>query len=56
MKVADKLVELAGEDEEKGRLFSAGPKLQRAALYYLTAERMQDHYTYSYTVRQTFHI
>jgi len=43
MKVADKLVELAAEDEEKGRLFSAGPKLQRAALYYLTAERMQGH-------------
>lgn len=43
MKVADKLVDLAGEDEAKGRLLSAGPKLQRAALYYLTAERMQAH-------------
>jgi dienelactone hydrolase len=43
MKVADKLVELAGEDEARGRLYSAGPKLQRAALYYLTAERMQAH-------------
>lgn len=43
MRVADKLVELAEEDEAKGRLFSAGPKLQRAALYYLTAERMQAH-------------
>jgi len=43
MKVADKLVELAAEDEAKGRLLSAGPKLQRAALYYLTAERMQAH-------------
>ncbi|MBZ0129150.1 MAG: prolyl oligopeptidase family serine peptidase [Rhodobacteraceae bacterium] len=43
MKVADKLVELANEDEAKGRLLSAGPKLQRAALYYLTAERMQAH-------------
>ncbi len=42
-RVADKLVELAGEDAEKGRLLSAGPKLQRAALYYLTAERMQGH-------------
>lgn len=43
LKVADKLVDLAAEDEDKGRLFSAGPKLQRAALYYLTAERMQGH-------------
>lgn len=43
MKVADKLVELAGDDENNGRLLSAGPKLQRAALYYLTAERMQGH-------------
>jgi len=41
MAVADKLVGLAGEDEARGRLLSAGPKLQRAALYYLTAERMQ---------------
>ena len=41
--IADKLVELAGEDEAKGRLLSAGPKLQRAALYYITAERMQGH-------------
>lgn len=43
LKVADKLVELADEDEAEGRLLSAGPKLQRAALYYLTAERMQGH-------------
>lgn len=43
MKVADKLVGLADEDEAEGRLFSAGPKLQRAALYYFTAERMQGH-------------
>lgn len=43
VKVADRLVELAGEDEAKGRLLSAGPKLQRAALYYITAERMQGH-------------
>ena len=41
--VADKLVDLAAEDEEQQRLLSAGPKLQRAALYYLTAERMQGH-------------
>ena len=41
VKMADKLVGLAREDEEKGRSLSAGTKLQRAALYYLTAERMQ---------------
>ncbi|KGM47167.1 alpha/beta hydrolase family protein [Pseudooceanicola atlanticus] len=41
--VADKLVDLAAEDAEQQRLLSAGPKLQRAALYYLTAERMQGH-------------
>jgi dipeptidyl aminopeptidase/acylaminoacyl peptidase len=43
VKVADRLLELAGEDEAKGRLLSAGQKLQRAALYLLTAERMQGH-------------
>ena len=43
VKMADKLVGLAGEDEDKGRMLSAGAKLQRAALYYLTAERMQGH-------------
>lgn len=43
MKVADKLVGLAEEDEARGRFLSAGPKRQRAALYYLTAERMQAH-------------
>jgi dienelactone hydrolase len=41
--MADKLVELAGDDQAKGRLFSAGTKLQRASLYYVTAERMQGH-------------
>lgn len=41
--VADKLVDLAAEDEAQQRLLSAEPKLQRAALYYLTAERMQGH-------------
>lgn len=41
--VADRLIRLAEEDEAKGRLLSAGPKLQRAALYLLTAERMQGH-------------
>ncbi|MCS6947102.1 MAG: alpha/beta hydrolase, partial [Steroidobacteraceae bacterium] len=33
--------ELAAEDEAGGRAFSAGNKLQRAALYYSIAERMQ---------------
>lgn len=39
--MADKLVDLAAEDEFRGRNFSAGTKLQRASLYYTTAERMQ---------------
>ena len=43
VRMGDKLVGLAHEDEERGRLLSAGAKLQRAALYYLTAERMQGH-------------
>jgi dienelactone hydrolase len=43
VKMADKLVELAAEDEARDRKFSASQKLQRAALYYLTAERMQGH-------------
>jgi dienelactone hydrolase len=41
VKMADKLVELAAEDENRGRDFSAGRKLQRASLYYTTAERLQ---------------
>ncbi|MBO9580439.1 MAG: alpha/beta hydrolase [Sphingobium sp.] len=43
LKMADKLSELASEDEARGRLFSAGEKLKRAAVYYTTAERMQGH-------------
>lgn len=43
VKMADKLADLASEDEARGRLFSAGEKLKRAALYYQTAERMQGH-------------
>ena len=43
--MADKLVALAAEDEERGRALSAGTKLERAALYYFTAERMQGHGT-----------
>ena len=39
----DKLIELADEDEAKGRRFSASGKLERAALYLLVAERMQGH-------------
>ena len=41
--MGDKLVELAAEDEAKGRAFSASNKLERAALYLVTAERMQGH-------------
>jgi dienelactone hydrolase len=41
VKVADKLIELADEDEAKSRGFSASDKLERAALYLLVAERMQ---------------
>ena len=43
LKMADKLAALAAEDEANERLFSAGDKLKRAALYYTTAERMQGH-------------
>src|SRR5450631_792776 len=41
--MGDKLCTLAAEDEQRGRLISAGEKLQRASMYYLTAERMQGH-------------
>jgi dipeptidyl aminopeptidase/acylaminoacyl peptidase len=41
VRMADKLAELAGEDLEQGRKFSAGNKLKRASIYYVTAERMQ---------------
>ncbi|MFK7958150.1 MAG: alpha/beta hydrolase family protein, partial [Lysobacterales bacterium] len=41
VKKADTLVELAEEDLGNGREFSAGPKLKRASIYYVTAERMQ---------------
>ena len=41
--MGDKLIELAAEDEAKGRAFSASNKLERAALYLFTAERMQGH-------------
>lgn len=38
-----KLIELAGEDEARGRTLSAAKKLERAALYLLVGERMQSH-------------
>jgi dienelactone hydrolase len=41
MKVADRLEGLAAEDQQAGRHFSASDKLERAALYLLVAERMQ---------------
>lgn len=43
VRMADKLVGLADEDEARGRRFSAGEKLKRASLYYGVAERMQAH-------------
>lgn len=43
VKKADTLVALAAEDLANGRKFSAGPKLKRASIYYVTAERMQGH-------------
>lgn len=39
----DNLLALAEEDKIAGRLLSAGDKLNRAAIYYITAERMQAH-------------
>ena len=41
--MGDKLLDLAAEDEAKGRAFSASSKLERASLYLITAERMQGH-------------
>ena len=41
--MGEKLIALADEDEAKGRAISASNKLERAALYMLTAERMQGH-------------
>lgn len=39
----DNLLDLAEEDKAAGRLLSAGDKLNRAAVYFITAERMQSH-------------
>jgi len=41
--MGDKLLELADEDEARGRAFSASNKLERASLYLFVAERMQGH-------------
>jgi pimeloyl-ACP methyl ester carboxylesterase len=41
--MGDRLVSLAEEDDARGRHYSAATKLNRAALYYQTAERMQAH-------------
>jgi dienelactone hydrolase len=43
--VADRLVELASEDEAAGHELTAGARYLRASVYYLTAERLQSrHY------------
>ncbi len=42
-RLADKLCELAAEDETRGRLISAGEKYSRASTYLLTAERLLQH-------------
>ncbi len=41
--MGDRFCNLAADDEQRGRMISAGDKLQRAAIYFLTAERMQNH-------------
>jgi dienelactone hydrolase len=41
--MGDKLCDLASDDEQRGRLISAGEKLLRASIYYISAERMQGH-------------
>src|SRR5690348_8448870 len=41
VRVAENLLDLAGEDAAAGRNFSASAKLERASLYLLVAERMQ---------------
>ena len=43
VRMADQLCELADEDKSRGRLLSAGEKLNRAASYLITAERLQAH-------------
>jgi len=41
--MADRLCALAGEDEARGWMLSAGEKLRRASGYLITAERLQAH-------------
>lgn len=43
VEMADRLIDLAAEDEALGRGFSASDKLERASLYLFVAERMQAH-------------
>lgn len=43
VKMAERLCDLAEEDEEKNRLLSAGEKYRRASIYLLTCERLQAH-------------
>lgn len=43
VRMADQLCGLADEDLARGRRYSAGEKLRRAASYLLTAERLQAH-------------
>ena len=43
VRMADKLCDLAEEDEERGRLLSAGEKYGRASAYLITCERLQAH-------------
>lgn len=42
-KMADKPIRLADEDKTRGCAFSVATKLERVALYLLSAERMQGH-------------
>ncbi len=43
LRMADRLVALSNDDESHGRLISAGEKLQRAAVYLQSGERMLAH-------------
>jgi dienelactone hydrolase len=43
VEMADRLCELAQQDERRGRLLSAGAKYKRASVYLLTSERMLAH-------------
>ena len=42
-RMADKLADLAREDEGSARMLSAGEKYLRASIYLATAERLQAH-------------